>query len=429
MIHPVDARLRHTCLALVFAIAFLRVAHADSGAGTTHDETWQAAWGTAMQSVPPATHAPLYNLAPAVAGRTVREVIQVRTGGTLWRLRLSNRYGETPVTITAGTLAQARNGAALAGTPLPLTFGTAGSVTLAPGEERLSDPIAAALQPGPLSISLAIDDGTAAPRTWHKLSSQVTFVAAGDRTKDRAASAFHIGPTSWLFMDMLLVATKPPAGVIVAIGDSITDGMRSTLNANARWPDRLAERLAAQSNANDVRGNPTVVNMGISGNRLLSDSPCYGKALRARFDHDALEIAGARDIILLIGINDINFQAMPPRAGLDCDFPHTKVTAVDLIDGYKDLIMRAHRAGKRLTGATLTPASLPPDREKIRLAVNRWIRGGNGFDSIIDFDQALRDPVHPSMLLRKYDSGDHIHPNDAGYRAMAAAIPLPFFAD
>jgi lysophospholipase L1-like esterase len=393
-------------------------------AAAPQEDGWQTAWATAMQPVPRVAHAPSYNLAPDVAGRTLRQVIRIGVEGKTWRLRLSNRYSASAVSIDAVSLAPAGRGAALAAPPLALTFGGVRSVTLGPGESRLSDPLVATLKPGALAVSLAVGARTAAPGTWHKLASQLSYVAPGDKTMDRAASGFKAGPTSWMFIDALFVAPRPPSGVIVAIGDSITDGMRSSLNANARWPDRLAARLDA-SNAADADGTGwSVVNQGISGNRLLSDSACYGESLSGRFEHDALALQGARDIIVLIGINDINFQAMPPRAGLDCDFPHTPVSAADLIAGYGRLITRAHRAGKRIIGATLTPASLPADREAIRVAVNRWILQGSHFDGVVDFDRALRDPARPTILLPRYDSGDHIHPNDAGYRAMAEAISL-----
>jgi lysophospholipase L1-like esterase len=194
--------------------------------------------------------------------------------------------------------------------------------------------------------------------------------------------------------------------------------MRSTLNANRRWPDALARRLREEG-----RTNVAVIDLGISGNRLLSDSPCYGDALVRRFGRDVVAHPGVGTAILLVGINDINFQAMPPRAGLDCDSPHTAVTADDLIAGYRRVIGEAHAHGIRILGATLTPASLPPQREAIRLAANRWIRTGGAFDGVVDFDAALRDPAEPARLRHEYDSGDHIHPSDAGYAAMGAAVP------
>jgi lysophospholipase L1-like esterase len=206
---------------------------------------------------------------------------------------------------------------------------------------------------------------------------------------------------------------------VAAIGDSITDGMRSTPNRNQRWPDGLARRLA------QAGGPPTaVLDLGISGNRLLSDSPCYGQALARRFGHDVLDQPGVTTAIVLIGINDINFAAMPAHAGLDCDVPHTQVDANDLIAGYRQVVAAAHQAGVRVLLATLTPASLPPPREEMRQQVNHWIRSGGGADGLIDFDAALRDGAAPTRLQARYDSGDHIHPSDAGYAAMADAVPL-----
>jgi lysophospholipase L1-like esterase len=210
---------------------------------------------------------------------------------------------------------------------------------------------------------------------------------------------------------------------VVAIGDSITDGMRSTLNANRRWPDALTRQIAQKGN-----GQVAVVNAGISGNRLLSNSPCYGEAVVSRFDRDALRQPGTRAIIVLIGINDINFAAMPARDGLDCDAPHTQVNADALLRGYQRLIAQAHQRGIKIYGATLTPASLPPEREAIRTAVNASLRSSRAFEGVIDFDEALRDPSRPSVLQRQYDSGDHIQPSDAGYAAMAAAVPVELVA-
>jgi lysophospholipase L1-like esterase len=213
------------------------------------------------------------------------------------------------------------------------------------------------------------------------------------------------------------VRDAPAAAAIATIGDSITDGLRASLGKNRRWPDALARRLA---DAGDT--STAVLNFGISGNRLLSDSACYGEALERRFEHDALGHAGVKAVVVLIGINDINFGSMPRREGLDCDAPHTIVTPHDLTEGYRRLIDSAHRRGARIFGATLTPVALPAARESIRQAVNTWIRTSGAFDGVIDFDAALRDPIHADRLRADYDSGDHIHPNDAGYTAMAAAI-------
>lgn len=435
------AALRHSAalaaaavLSLAGLSAFANPAHAaQPTAVSSQASPWVLAWATAQQPVSRLAATPAFNRAPDFAGHTLRQIIQIHLSGKAWRLRLSNRYSNTPVTLTAASLAQAGRGAALAGQPVAITFGGARSVTLAPGASRESDPVPVALRAGAAAVSLTVGANTPAPGTWHKVASQVAYVSpAGDHTMEVSAEGFKGHATSWLFIDALEVhtgignagtAAEPQPTVAVAIGDSITDGMRSSLNGNQRWPDFLARRLAEHPATAAV----SVVDLGISGNRLLSDSPCYGEKLAGRFEHDAIQAAGARYIMVLIGINDINFQDMPPRKGLDCDFPHTKVNASDLIAGYKTLIATAHNAHRRIYGATLTPASLPPAREAIRLEVNRWIRESGAFDAVIDFDQALRDPAQPDRLLHRYDSDDHVHPNDEGYQAMAQAIPLSLF--
>ncbi|KUZ75102.1 GDSL family lipase [Burkholderia ubonensis] len=380
---------------------------------------WVAAWATALQPIPDlASPPPLYR-APDVAGRTVRQIVYPTVVGRAARIRLSNMYGSAPLVVESASLARAGDGAALAdGVPVAVRFGGRASVTLAPGQEIESDPVTIDVATGrPYAVSLYM--GTRQRMTvWHRVSNQVNYVSGlGDHTKDAGAGAFRTRFTQYAWVTELAVEAGSARASVAAIGDSITDGLRSSLNRNRRWPDALARRLAVS----DAVG---VVNLGISGNRLLSDSACYGTSLQSRFERDALSRSGVKAAILLIGINDINFATMPPRAGLDCDHPHTQVTAASLIDGYRRLIDAAHRRGVRIFGATLTPAALPAEREAIRLEVNRWIRSGGAFDGVVDFDEALRDPARPNVLQRRYDSGDGIHPSDAGYAAMADAVPI-----
>jgi len=381
---------------------------------------WVTAWASAMQSIPEVASPPPLYRTPDVADRTVRQIVYPTLSGRAVRIRLSNSAGRTPVTLTDVSLAQSAGGAATrAGTAVRATFGGRPAVTLQPGAEIDSDPIETTVTAGePYAISL-----TAGPRqtvtAWHRVANQVNYVSTeGDHSADTAPHAYPRKFTESVWVSGLDVRA-PDAVAVAAIGDSITDGLRSSLNRNRRWPDAFAGRLAQAGHA-----PAAVLNLGISGNRLLSDSPCYGEALERRFARDALSHAGVRVVIVLIGINDINFASMPLRAGLDCDFPHTAVTAHDLTTGYLRLIDRAHRSGVRIFGATLTPASLPPAREAVRTAVNDWIRTSHAFDGVVDFDAALRDPGHPDRLQPRWDSGDHIHPNDDGYTAMAAAVPL-----
>ncbi|AXK64187.1 SGNH/GDSL hydrolase family protein [Burkholderia sp. IDO3] len=382
---------------------------------------WVAAWATALQPIPDlAAPPPLYR-APDVAGRTVRQIVYPTVSGRAARIRVSNAYGRAPLVIEDAGLARAGDGAALAERSVaPVRFGGKASVTLAPGQELESDPVAIDVTAGrPYAISLRMG-ANQRMTVWHRVSNQFNYVSApGDHADDPGAGAFRTRFTQYAWVTELAVEAGSARASVAAIGDSITDGLRSSLNRNQRWPDALTRRLTASGE--DSLG---VVNLGISGNRLLSDSACYGTSLASRFGRDALSRSGVKAVIVLIGINDINFAAMPPRAGLDCDSPHTQVTAASLIDGYRRLIEAAHRQGVKAFGATLTPAALPAGREAIRLEVNRWIRNGGGFDGVVDFDAILRDPARPSVLQRRYDSGDGIHPSDAGYAAMAEAVPV-----
>jgi lysophospholipase L1-like esterase len=373
-----------------------------------------------MQAIPDVSNPPPLYRTPDVAGRTVRQIVYPTVSGGSVRIHISNKYGRTPLTLTGVSLAQSTGGAATrASSTVRVLFGGRTGVTLEPGGEIDSDPVQTALSAGePYAISLV-----AGPRqtvtAWHRVANQVNYVSTeGDHSADSASNAYPRKFTESVWVSGVDVRA-PEAVAVAAIGDSITDGLRSSLNRNRRWPDGLARRLA------EGGGVPAaVLNLGISGNRLLSDSPCYGAALERRFERDALSHPGVRAVIVLIGINDINFASMPLRAGLDCDFPHTTVTARDMTSGYQRLVDRAHRSGVRIFGATLTPASLPPARESVRVAVNDWIRTSHAFDGVVDFDAALRDPAHPDRLRPLLDSGDHIHPSDDGYAAMAAAVPL-----
>jgi lysophospholipase L1-like esterase len=385
-------------------------------------QRWVSAWGTALQSIPQIANPPSLYRAPDVAGRTVRQIVYPQLAGKQMRLRISNLYGTEPLVIELMSVAHASSGTNAgirAGSARSISFDGRKSVTIAPGAQITSDPIdfdVTPFQPLMVSSYMGKEQKLVA---WHRVSSQVNYVSTpGNHTDDPSPGAFRARFTQYAWLTNVAVESQT-AQAVVAIGDSITDGMRSSINANHRWPDALAKRVAEKSG-----GQAAVVNVGISGNRLLSNSPCYGEALVSRFERDALRQPGVRAIIVLIGINDINFAAMPARAGLDCDTPHTQVTADALLRGYQRLIAQAHQRGIKIYGATLTPASLPAEREAIRTAVNDSIRSSRAFDGVIDFDQALRDPSRPSELQRRFDSGDHIHPSDAGYAAMAAAVPL-----
>jgi lysophospholipase L1-like esterase len=273
-----------------------------------------------------------------------------------------------------------------------------------------------------LAVSVYLPDQTG-QATYHLDAYQVNWVSVpGDHSADAGASAFVVPTTSWYYLSGLIVRSAGADGTVVAIGDSITDGVGSAVGVNARWPNDLARRL-------DAASGPTlaVADEGIGGNRVLTDSALYGVSAEARFERDVLDQPGVRDVIVFEGINDIGFRAGPPRPG-GLPRPGTGVSAAQIIAGYRQMIAAAHTRGLRIFGATLLPFQgagyYSAAGEATREAVNTWIRTSGAFDGVIDFDKVMRDRPDPLRLNPLYDSGDHLHPNDAGYQAMANAINL-----
>jgi len=378
------------------------------------------------QAIPQEAELPTFLQKPDVAGRTVRQIIYPALGGQEVRLHISNRYGDTPLDILDARIARAKGDTgATEDAGAAVTFNGGHALHLPPGGEADSDPVSIALQGGqPYAASLYLGPDQRL-EAWHRVSGLTNYVStAGNHVGDMTADAYQTQFMHYAWVTALAVTPSAPADAVLAIGDSITDGLRASPELMRSWPDGLARRLVKGQDRQIV-----ILNAGIAGNRLLSDSPCFGEKLMTRFGR---EIAGAPDIktaIVLIGINDINFATWPAHAGLDCGAPHNaQLTAGDLIAGYRNLAAAAHRHEIRIIMGTLTPAALPADREKIRLAVNDWIRTTGDIDGIIDFDKAMRDPAHPGSLNAAFDSGDHLHPSDPGYAEMAQAIPLQLFA-
>ncbi|MDL5206383.1 RICIN domain-containing protein [Streptomyces sp. ALI-76-A] len=360
-----------------------------------------ATWGPAMVSGGQTFNA-----------QTIRMVVHNNTSGAGLRIRLSNLRSTTALSVGAVTVAVQSSGAtAVAGTTRTVTFGRSAAPTIAAGQELTSDVIAMpVVAEQNLLVSVYLPNTTGAS-TYHYDAHQTSYLSAagtGNRAAEEAATNFTTTTARWFYVAGLDVVSPTAKGTVVAIGDSITDGSSATDNANQRWPDYLARRLQAQSGGQRLG----VVNAGIGGNRVVTDSPSaqQGIAAMTRFSHDVLTQPGVKNAIVLEGINDIN---------------NSSVTADQIIAGYQTMIDQAHTAGVRIIGGTILPhSSQTAAKAAIRAQVNDWIRTSGAFDAVIDFDAALRDPANPARLLPAYDSGDHLHPNSAGMQAIANTVNL-----
>jgi lysophospholipase L1-like esterase len=378
---------------------------------------WIGSWG-ASPAMPMA--APANNPArgtPTFNNQTVVQVVRLSAGGAVLRLRFSNEYGTHPLAIGAVRVALVGDdGATIAGSDRAVSFGGAADATLPPGAPLISDPVALPTRTmAKLRVSLFLPTDTNGC-TCHMSGSEVIQVLPGDATQQALGKL--TGPLTYrAFLTEVDVETAAPAPVIVAFGDSITDGYQSTLGANRRWPDRLAERLTQKAPSRPVG----VVNAGIGGNRVMSDGviAIFGQAALSRFDRDVLSVPGATHVVVLEGVNDLGASKTAPP------------TAETLIAGYRQLIERGHAHGLKMIGATILPYGgagyygAPGEAE--RQKINAWIRTSHAFDGVIDFDAAIRDPAKPDRMKAEWQSGDWLHPNDAGYRVMGDAIDLSLF--
>jgi len=368
---------------------------------------------------------------PPLQAKTVRQVIRTSIGGSALRLRLSNLFGSEVVTIGPVEVARhAKASAIQSGTSHRITFGGHGTVTIAKGADVLSDPVEFPVNSmDELVVSVYVPSAAAA--TIHTVGLQTAYFASGDVT---GAPSLPDGDTddSRYFLTDVEIAASAQDRAIVLVGDSVTDGVGSTEDAYARWSDALTERLQVDHALASIG----VVNAGMAGNRILRNgaAPYLGPSLLSRFDRDVLAKPGVKWVLMLEGVNDIS-------ASDTLTDPREHVTAGQIIDGMQALIERAHARGVKILGETLLPYKdtlVPPNAgfhgpfytaagETKRQTVNNWIRTAHAFDAVVDLDSVMRDPTQPDRLRSEFDSGDHLHPNDAGYKAMAAAIDRHLF--
>ena len=353
------------------------------------------------------------------AETTYREIVRVSIGGDSVRIVLTNEFGLAPLTVNAAYIAlRTKNSEIDAATARPLTFGGRTSIVIPAGALAISDPTALKLPPlVDVAVSFVLPTQPVQQATHHGFADQTSYTAPGS-VSGAASLENPTEITDWPFLKGIDVRADEKSRAIVAFGDSITDGAHSTKDTNRRWPDVLAQRLQTEKKTRNL----SVLNEGIGGNRVLHDNA--GPSALARFDRDVLAQAGVKYLVILESINDIGHAEDPVK-------PYDVVSADDLIQGFSQLAARAHTHGIKVYGATLTPyvgaRYSSPAGEKIRQAVNQWIRTTNLLDGVIDFDKAAQDPANPAVFSSTTDSGDHLHPSDAGYKAMGDIIDLKLF--
>jgi lysophospholipase L1-like esterase len=409
--------LRLSGFARALAMVAIMAACAPAAGQTTGPTRWIASWASGQQTPEPQNALPETDLNDA----TLRQTVPLSIGGRRLRVRLSNAFGHAPLEIDAAHVALALAAGSpriRPGSDRALTFNGRPQVVIPPGAEYWSDPVDLNAPPlSDLTVSLHLPrapDGQTSHPGSRTTSWLVHGNAVGAEDLGRGAKALH-----WFQLSGVDVAASG-GGAVVTLGDSITDGRGSTTDGDDRWPDLLARRLQASPQGRSLG----VLNAGIGGNRVLLDG--LGPNAMARLDRDVLGQSGVRAVIVLEGVNDLG--------GLTRDAP-APVTAhaamvSQLLGAYAQIIALAHAHGLRVIGGTITPyagaAVYHPtaENEADRLQVNAWIRTSGHFDAVADFDAALRDPRQPDRLLPAYDSGDHLHPSPAGFKAMAEAVPL-----
>ncbi|MFG2653703.1 SGNH/GDSL hydrolase family protein [Streptomyces sp. NPDC048425] len=385
--------------------------HPQNSAAPASTGTWAGSWSASPAGGEPGTET------DGLAGRSVRNVVHTSIGGTSVRITFSNLYGQQPLSITHASVAVAaapNSPAAAAGTLRRLTFAGNTSVVIPAGSQAMSDAVRLHVPHNADMLVTSYSPTPSGPVTYHPQARQMSYVAQGDRAEDATGASYTQQTSYWRYVTALDVLSNESDGTVVVIGDSLTDGVTSTVGSNRRWTDVLAARLRDENGA----ARYGVVNQGISGNRILSDGlgrPANNPSGLSRFDRDVLDRSGVKAVVIALGINDILRN------------PHQN-DPDKIVEGLRELTRQAHTRGLRVVGATLMPfqghRGYEPRLDGVRQAVNAQIRSGKVFDEFVDFDKALRDPYNPRKLLPAYDSGDHLHPSDSGFRRMADTFNL-----
>jgi len=374
--------------------------------------TWVGAWAAAPVGGESGTER------TGMAGRSVRNLVHTSAGGAGARITLSNLYGRSPLTLTHASIAVAaahNSSAAAEGTMRRLTFGGATSVTIPAGRQTLSDAVRLQVPSGADLLVTTYSPTASGPATYHPYARQISYLAEGDHAEDATGTPYRERTAIWRYLTAVDVLSDQADGTVVAFGDSITDGSTSTESANRRWPDAFSQRLRAAVAAGQDVPRYSVVNEGISGNQILTSltgRPAMNQSGLVRFTRDVLGRPNVKVVVIDLGVNDVLHGAQ----------------ADQVLAGLRTLVRQAHTRGIKVIGATLMPFGnyfrYTATREDIRQQVNAAIRNGTVYDAVVDFDKALRDPYAPRRFASEYDSGDHLHPSDRGYRKMGRTIDL-----
>jgi lysophospholipase L1-like esterase len=369
---------------------------------------WTGAWTAPVQA--PLEEGISHN---GFHNQTVRMILKPQIDGKKIRIRLSNTFSSEPLSIEEVHIAVSKKGSEIiSDTDLNVLFEGKQKVTIPPGENMWSDPLHFNVNSNKsLAVSIYVREKTG-PATWHPRSMQTNYITNGNETGSSDWPAFRQKEKSWFWLDTVdVLADSSVKGSIVVLGSSIANGNHSTLDANHRWPDYLAERMK------DSDTPMSVLNAGISANKLIESTPDKGESAGDRLNRDVFDQTAVKAVILHQGLNDIRH--------------HPEYSAKDIIKKMKEIIEKTHDQGLKIYGGTLTPykesGMYTEEGEETRQEVNDWIRTSGEFDGVIDFDKALRDPEDPERYLPEYDAGDHLHPNDAGYKVMAEAVDLSMF--